>query len=410
MVEGFVPAGDEQWDMAWDWLYQLAELCLLQLWEDVKEYDATDQIKFSKYCKIHDVLHDLAIHISRENKCAFSVEEASTCTIGASGWSRILLAKKDINVDNIFDSQLAYIRTFSLSQNREITSLPSNLFTHVRGLRILDLSYTSISTLPESAEKNTLLKVLDLRGTEIKQVPECVRHLKSLLFLAMPNRCKYLPPWIGELKCLQHLECEGVHRMPKTISKLASLRKLQSGILHLSIEEDEFIRLEDLANMTQLQELELTLNHEMQLKMVEEGILSQLLKMRQLFIRNCVDDEMGRTKLPRFSEKMRAMENLESLRLIKFEVPRWICDLWNLRELELCNCDCSDCPELQTMPNLVRLKLSGNDRCIELPKALGKSGEFPYLYSLSIQFFEEQEEVRPRMKQSDANAGREDGA
>ncbi|XP_059074174.1 putative disease resistance protein RGA3 isoform X1 [Cryptomeria japonica] len=284
--EGFIPAGEEQWDMAWDWLDQLVQLCLLQPWEN-KEYNLNDEERLIKYCSIHDLLHDLSIHISRENECIFSVEEVSTHTSGVSGWCRILLAKKDVNdnaISSISHSCPVYLCTFSLSQNMEITSIPANLFTAMRGLRILDLSSTSISTLPASIGKMILLKVLNLRRTKIKEVPECLRHLKSLLFLGIHWNCKSIPAWISELKCLQHLECERVDCMPKGISKLASLRTLRSRWLDLSIKEDEFMTLEDFANMTQLQELWLNINHEIELKKMEEGVLVQLTKMRHLSI------------------------------------------------------------------------------------------------------------------------------
>lgn len=340
--EGFIPAGagEEQWDMAWDWLDQLAQLCLLQLWEDHVFYELSLKYNLTKYCKIHDLLHDLAMQISREYKCAFSVEEASTHTSGASGLCRVLLAKKDIHFKDISESRPDYLRTLSLYQNRKIRSISANLFTGMRGLRVLDLSSTSISTLPASVGKMILLKVLNLRKTQIAKVPECVRYLKGLLFLAMPRRsCKYIPVWISELKCLQHLECEGVHRMPKGISNMVSLRTLRSDILELSMEGDEFMRLEDLAKMTQLQEVGFIVNHEMELKRVEEGILAQLVKMRRLGIKSKIGD---RTELPQFPDKMRAME---SLTLCSFAVPSWICDLANLRELSLPLCKCSDYPE-----------------------------------------------------------------
>ncbi|GLJ14377.1 hypothetical protein SUGI_0232320 [Cryptomeria japonica] len=270
-----------------------------------------------------------------------------------------------------------------MSQNWEIETIPENLFTAMRGLRVLDLSSTRISTLPASVGKIVLLKVLNLRDTRVYKVPECVRYLKSLLFLVMPYDCKYIPVWISKLKILQHLECENVYRMPKGVSDMNSWRALRTGHLKLSIKEDEFMRLEDLAKMTQLQELLLELHHEneMEMERIEEGVLVQLIKMSRLNIWNM----MNASAL--FSEKMRTMRDLESLQLYSFVVPGWICDLANLRELELRGCLCIDYPALQRMPNLVRLVLDGDYLCRELPKAFGKSGGFPHLRFFTIQFF-----------------------
>ncbi|GLJ21379.1 hypothetical protein SUGI_0393480 [Cryptomeria japonica] len=339
--EGFIPAGEDQWDAAWNCLYQLANLCLIQLWEE------------------------------------------ETCKDTSGDFCRILLVKKDINDDDISESRPVCLRTFSLSQNERISRIPTNLFTAMRGLRVLDLSGTKISAVPKSIGKMKLLKVLNLRYTDIREVPECVRHLKSLLFLVLPEGCQTLPVWINELKCLQHIECEGVSRMAKGISKMLSLRTLRSAWLNLSVEEEELMRSEDLGNMTQLQELWLNVNHEMEL----EVILARLVKMRRLFIDNEIAIEL--LELPK---KMTAMKDLENLYLRKFVVPSWICGFANLRELELNGCDCSDYPELQIMPNLVRLELYGNIRCRELPKAFGKAGGFPQLRFLKIDWFRELEE------------------
>ncbi|GLJ14876.1 hypothetical protein SUGI_0242020 [Cryptomeria japonica] len=387
--EGFIPAGEDQWDVAWDCLYRLANLCLLQLWEEGNGDELT------KHCKIHDLLLDLAIHISKENKCAFSVEDASTNTSVGTGWCRILLVKKDIDDNAISKCRPVCLRTLSLYLNKKMTSIPAKLFTAMRGLRVLDLSWTGISALPVSVGKMKLLKVLNLRGTQIKEVPKCVRYLKSLLFLVLSGDCRKLPVWMSELKCLKHLECWGVDRMPKGISKLVSLRKLRTDWLHLSIEEDEFMRLEDLANMNQLQELWLGVNHEMELQRMEEGILAQLVKMRRLVLINQMSIEMSagsEVGLPHIPENMRAMKHLERLVLERFGMPRWICGLENLRELSLLQCECSDYPELQRMPNLVMLWIEGNRKCKELPKAFGKSGGFPHLRFFAIWGLEELEE------------------
>ncbi|GLJ52639.1 hypothetical protein SUGI_1120350 [Cryptomeria japonica] len=263
------------------------------------------------------------------------------------GWCRILLANKGLHVFNaISESRPVYLRTLSLSQNWQITSIPENLFTTMRGLRVLDLSYTHISTLPASLGKMILLRLLNLRGTEIKEVPECVRHLKRLLFLALPDGCESLPAWISDLRYLQHLRADCIYRMPR----IANLRTLDS-FLDFRTEEDKFTRLDNLVDMTQLQKLRLFLDNEMELKRIEEGILAQLVKMRCLAICN------NRKEFREFPGKMRAMKHLESLRLCLFVVPSWICEFANLKQLELIDCECNDYPELERMPNLLQLSL-----------------------------------------------------
>ncbi|GLJ52673.1 hypothetical protein SUGI_1121070 [Cryptomeria japonica] len=375
IAEGFIPAGEEQWEMAWHWLDQLAQLCMLQVYE--ADYDI-----LIKHCKIHDLLHDLAIHISREDKCVFSIQEVSSHTSNSMGWCRILLAKKGLHVFNaISESRPVYLRTLSLSRNLGITSIPENLFTTMRGLRVLDLSYTNISTLPASLGKMILIRLLNLTYTQIEEVPECVRHLKCLLFLDLPQSCKSLPAWISDLRCLQHLKVNRIHRIPR----ITNLRTLESKLDFLT-EEDKFTRLDNLVNMTQLQKLILFVDNDMELKRIEEGILAQLVKMRCLAIFN------NRKEFREFPGKMRAMKHLESLELLQFVVPSWICEFANLKRLDLMDCECSGYPELERMPNLVELSLDGNESCTELPKAFGKSWGFSQLRILSICSFSSLEE------------------
>ncbi|GLJ21027.1 hypothetical protein SUGI_0384200 [Cryptomeria japonica] len=145
------------------------------------------------------------------------------------------------------------------------------------------------------------------------------------------------------------------------------------------------MRPEDFWKITQLQELSIDVNKEMDSR-IEEWILALLVKMRHLTIRNSTVKEL---ELPK---KMTAMKDLESLMLWRFAVGSWICGMANLRELELTWYNCTDYPELQTMPNLVRLELSGNGNCKELPKAFGQQGGFLHLRFFKIDLFKELEE------------------
>ncbi|XP_057845030.2 disease resistance RPP13-like protein 4 [Cryptomeria japonica] len=230
--EGFIPAGENPWDC----LDQLANLCLVEVWEEWN---------LIKYCKIHDLLLDLARLISRENRCAFNVEDAlsklRSVNTGGGRWCRLFLAKKNIDEHAISERRSVsptLVHTLLLSGNSKIgRNMPAMLISGMRVLRVLDLSHTNISTLPACVGNMKLLRVLNLRGTGIKKVPKCVRSLKSLSFLDVSD-CRGLEPqapkWISELKCLQHLKGR-FQRMPKGISKLESLRTLRGSFFLLSL-------------------------------------------------------------------------------------------------------------------------------------------------------------------------------
>ncbi|XP_057846992.2 disease resistance RPP13-like protein 4 [Cryptomeria japonica] len=105
IAEGFIPQVEDQWEVAWDYLHQLANLCLFE----VLEGEFTNEI-----CKIHDLLRDLAIDISKENRCAFDIEDDFTSV------KRILLAKQEIDDMVIAQSRASCprsLRTLSLLVN-----------------------------------------------------------------------------------------------------------------------------------------------------------------------------------------------------------------------------------------------------------------------------------------------------
>ncbi|GLJ52254.1 hypothetical protein SUGI_1111580 [Cryptomeria japonica] len=146
MGEGFIPAAENPWDC----LDQLSNLCLVEVCEDY-------ECDLKKYCKIHDLLLDLAILISSENKYAFSAEDAfcelrSVNNRGGGRWCRLFLAKKDIDERAISEGRPVsptLVRTLSLSGNTEIGgNIPAMFFRGMRVLRVLDLhKYLHIACL-----------------------------------------------------------------------------------------------------------------------------------------------------------------------------------------------------------------------------------------------------------------------
>ncbi|GLJ20253.1 hypothetical protein SUGI_0367800 [Cryptomeria japonica] len=399
-AEGYVPQGEDQLDIGLSYIYDLYNLCLVERTGDI--YDQVD-----KRFKLNDLMLDLAISISRESKCAFSVEE--TLNRGpsmqtSSRYRRILLGKKSIGDDDVEvmarnrGYSASCLRTLSFSQDIGIQNIPAMLLSDVRVLRILDLSDTNISSLPTCVGNLRLLKVLNLRGTKITKVPKCIRSNKNLRFLDISScHClQQLPQWIGELNCLEHLDISGINSMPKGISNLVSLQvlRLDFNNCKLSIEKNEFFQLEDYVYLINLREVSIVIHHEAELKTMEKGrIFAVLVKMRSLNICNASEGHVDECNLPSLPEEMLAMKNLEFLCLDSFAVSNWICGFSNLMQLRLYNCHCAEYPALELMPSLINLELNFNDNCKALPKGFGKRRGFLQLHVFKILNFPVLEEL-----------------
>ncbi|GLJ20211.1 hypothetical protein SUGI_0366870 [Cryptomeria japonica] len=225
-------------------------------------------------------------------------------------------------------------------QNRGILNIPALFLSGARVLHVLNSSGTGISSLPDCVGNLKLLAVLNLSRTEIAEVQKCVKRIKSFIFLDICyfSDLEGYPVWIGELSCLKHLNMILVNtkfdgKIPKGMSKLVSLEVLKiDSDNKLSVDENEFLRLEHFVNLVNLREVMITIHHETELESIKDGILARLVKMRNLTIFNYATIECN------LSEEMFAMKDLEFLRLLKFVVPNWICGFSNMMQLELRYC------------------------------------------------------------------------
>ncbi|GLT28409.1 hypothetical protein SLA2020_033480 [Shorea laevis] len=175
-------------------------------------------------CKMHDMVHDFAMFLSREETIAIQ-----TCT---ENLHTLLIESNGRN-------PISHIELLKL-------------FDRLKCLRILKCSDSRIEKCPKQIGKLIHLRHLDLsKNGELKELPEAVCDLYNLLILDISGcyRLKRLPHRMGNLINLLHLRNEGtaLNFMPKGLEKLTSLKTLNKFVV-----THKGVALSDLGNLNHL--------------------------------------------------------------------------------------------------------------------------------------------------------------
>ncbi|XP_061375338.1 disease resistance protein RPM1-like [Gastrolobium bilobum] len=334
-------------------------------------------------CRIHDLLRDMILRKSKDlSFCHFISED------GGSDLSGII---RRLSISSSAHSLLRSTESVRSIESSDVRSLfvfkggdlPADfvriIVTKHKPLKVLDFENAKVHFCSELDEELLLvepeqleIRKKQLKGDFIKSIGDFI-HLKYLSLrgaILLPN----LPKSIGKLKNMETLDLRNtnLHELPREISKLEKLRHLRlSGATSL-------IQLKDcIGLMTSLQTLNEVNDDGGGAKLIRE--LGKLMELRELHITG-VRKEHGSTLCSSVNE----MQYLEKLQIqgkdsidlhfisspprklrklfiygMLSKMPEWIPELQNLVKLSLTLSRLADDPmkSLKNVPNLLFLGL-----------------------------------------------------
>ncbi|KAJ6735228.1 DISEASE RESISTANCE PROTEIN RP [Salix purpurea] len=272
-------------------------------------------------------------------------------------------------------------RALSLREDR-LEKLPKSI-CHLKHLRFLDFSYSTIQILPESISSLQNLQTLDLRYCrKLIQLPKGMKHMKSLVYLDITG-------------------CDSLELMPRGMGQLMCLRKLSMFI----VGQEEGRHIGELARLNNLIG-ELSITDLDNVKSLTDARSANLMLKTTLFSLTLSWQGNGRPDIPNneAEEVLGALQphsNLKRLRLIGYcgsKFPsNWMMNLMlpNLEGMEITTCpNCEQLPPFGKLKSLKRLVLHGMNgvKCIDSHAYGDDQNPFPSLETMSISEMERLEQ------------------
>ncbi|KAK1316993.1 Disease resistance protein RPM1 [Acorus calamus] len=337
VAEGFVEArkGMTMEDTAEEYLNELVHRSMLHVarantWGRIKEF------------RMHDVVREVAICMSKKQNFCMMLEEQPTAT------ARRLSILKANNTVHTALGKMPHLRSLLVFATDDSISITLNKMAELgfRLLRVLDLQGAPIDSLPDAVNNLFNLSYLNLRRTKVKVLPNSLGRLQNLQTLDLQfSGVEELPSGI-QLRSLRHLF--------STVSVGGGLRGLKDlQTLKGIISSGEVV--EQVGELTQLRSFAIT-------KVMESDgatLCSSIKRMRFLHHLDvqAVDEGEGSLELeslgpPPSLQKLSLKGRLQRL-------PRWFRSLTNLKVLILRSSGLREDPLhfLQKLPNLVYLEL-----------------------------------------------------
>ncbi|KAF7076542.1 hypothetical protein CFC21_081176 [Triticum aestivum] len=281
IAEGFISEqhGQSQQEVAENYFYELVNKSMVQP-VDIG-YDGK-----VRACQVHDMMLEIIISKSIEDNFVTVVRRGQISLKSHQGFIRRL------SVQHIDQELLSALANEDLSHVRSLTVTSSVCMKHFpslvefESLRVLD--FEDCQGLQEydmnNIDKLFQLKYLSFRGTCITKPPSRIVMLRNLqtLDLRMTSMQQDLPDGIVLLTKLQYLLTETQHKIPIGITNMRSLRVTPN----FNITKSPLDAVEELGNLTRLNELSLHLSDGYRYKTHEEVLLSSLCKLSRCKLRS----------------------------------------------------------------------------------------------------------------------------
>ncbi|XP_022854885.1 putative disease resistance protein RGA3 isoform X2 [Olea europaea var. sylvestris] len=319
----------------------LMQIMAFKLFKNLEMRSFFRELKRDKYdgsnisCKMHDIMHDFINYLSKDDYC--------------------LIMYGGVEITNC---DIRKVRTFC-ARNVTQQSLPSNLFSRLKCVRVLIASNCGLQELPQEIGKLIHLRYLDLSFNPIIELPETLCDLYNLQTLDLRG-CRFLsalPQGIYKLINLRHLlfTSQGIRSIPQGLERLTGLWTLTRFVAGRGAS-----KLGYLEKLNQLRgSLSLILGD---LNGLEDSVDAEKAELKnKIHIQDLEFNFNGEVRVD-VMEALQPPPNLHHLKIIGFMVtqfPVWITTSLNsLRFLVIQSFnDCSCLPPLGKLPMLEELEI-----------------------------------------------------
>lgn len=248
IAQGFIRSNDEENEC----LEDVGERYFMGLlrrsfFQDVKEHRLGNIIS----CKMHDLIHDLAKMVAENetlmltsagNNSSVNICHLSVGPVHDSAWELPHSLLKEKNLRTFFmpttskDSLKSgrFIGSeFFLKQSKLVVDA---VISNFRSLRVLDLHGLGINEVPGSVSMLKHLRYIDLSENNFVTLPKSMSKMLNLQTLKLSccfDLCE-LPENIHKMVNIRHLEVDGclnLSKMPCRIGQLTSLRTLSQFVI-----------------------------------------------------------------------------------------------------------------------------------------------------------------------------------